>query len=263
MKKSLYLLLASAALLSQLNVTLSVCQGREDDQVKNHAARPRIFDITHTITGDLPAWDSVDGTGKYIWLVSSIKKGNATNSSMFKLSTHSGTHVDAPSHFYQEYYDRGFDVTSLDLHVLNGPALVVDVPRNSNITAEVLESLNIANGTNRVLFRTLNTDRRLMHKTEFDTSFVGFKADGAEWIVNNSEIKLVGTDYLSISAYTDAIPTHLTLLKSRKIHVVEGLSLDNVPAGEYTLHCLPLRLHNADGCPSRCILVDDIRGCSV
>lgn len=37
--------------------------------------------------------------------------------------------------------------------------LQVSSSRNLLLTAEVLESLNIANGTNRVLFRTLNTDR--------------------------------------------------------------------------------------------------------
>ncbi|MCI03830.1 kynurenine formamidase-like, partial [Trifolium medium] len=39
-----------------------------------------------------------------------------------------------------------------------GLTLLVDVPRISNITAEVMKSLNIPKGVKRVLFRTLNTD---------------------------------------------------------------------------------------------------------
>ncbi|KAG8094917.1 hypothetical protein GUJ93_ZPchr0012g19052 [Zizania palustris] len=44
---------------------------------------------------------------------------------------------------WQQYFEAGFDVITLDLEVLNGPALLVDVPRDTNITAEAMESLNI------------------------------------------------------------------------------------------------------------------------
>lgn len=217
----------------------------------------KIYDITHKYTVNLPKFGSKNGTGKFILQTKSIKNGSIVNEADIELTTHSGTHVDAPSHFYESYFEEGFDVDSLDLYVLNGPALVVDVPRNSNITADVMKSLNISKEIHRVLFRTLNTDRKLMYKKEFDSSFVGFMADGAKWVVENTNIKLVGLDYLSISAYVDAAPTHLEFLKDRKITVVEGLKLDGIKAGVYNLHCLPLRLQGADGSPTRCILVDN------
>jgi len=34
--------------------------------------------------------------------------------------------------------------------------------------------------------------RKLMWKKEFDTSYVGFMKDGAQWLVDNTDIKLVG-----------------------------------------------------------------------
>ncbi|MBA0698671.1 hypothetical protein Goari_000371 [Gossypium aridum] len=117
-----------------------------------------------------------------------------------------------------------------------------------------MKSLNIPRGVHRVLFKTLNTDRRLMHRREFTSDFTGFKKDGAQWLVDNTDIKLVGIDYLSISAYVDAAPTHHILLKSREIVIVEGLNLDGIKPGKYTVHCLPLRMVGADGCPARCIL---------
>ncbi|KAM7251037.1 hypothetical protein ACFE04_022920 [Oxalis oulophora] len=214
----------------------------------------KIYDITHKITSKLPSWDSKNGTGSYIWLTSSIKNGSHDNGSVFKLSTHTGTHCDAPGHFYQDYYDAGYDATSLNLQVLNGPALLVDVPRNKNITADVMKSLKIPRGVRRVLFRTLNTDRKLMFKTRFDTSYVGFMPDGAKWLVKNTDIKLVGVDYLSVAAYVDLAAVHLTFLKNRDIIPLEGLKLDNVPAGEYNVHCLPIKLAKGDGAPTRCIL---------
>ncbi|KAI7724635.1 hypothetical protein M8C21_022774 [Ambrosia artemisiifolia] len=150
-------------------------------------------------------------------------------------------HVDAPGHMIDEYFDAGFDVDTLDLLVLNGPALLVDVPRDSNITAEVMKSLNIPKGVMRVLFRTLNTDRRLMWQKQFDTSYVGFLKDGAQWLKDNTDIKLVAT--------------HRVFFKSGDIILVEGLKLDNVEAGIYNVHCLPLRLYGSEGSPIRCILI--------
>ncbi|KAL9415204.1 hypothetical protein AB3S75_043477 [Citrus x aurantiifolia] len=215
----------------------------------------RIFDITHQVTVDQPSYDTEDGRlGQFLRLPVSMKNGSFCNISEMKFSTHTGTHVDAPGHFFDHYFDAGFDVDSLDLDVLNGPGLLVDVPRDKNLTAEVLESLNIPKGVRRVLFRTLNTDRQLMFK-KFDTSYVGFMADGAKWLVENTDIKLVGVDYLSVAAFDDIISAHHELLRNREIIPVEGLKLDHVPAGLYSIHCLPLRMVGAEGSPVRCILI--------
>ncbi|KAF8098413.1 hypothetical protein N665_0268s0080 [Sinapis alba] len=216
----------------------------------------RIVDITHRITPEMIAWGTDgDGLGQFLWLKKSIKKGDNINSSFMNLSVHTGTHVDAPGHFIGSYFDSGFDVDNLDLDVLNGPGLLVDVPRDKNkITAEVMESLNIPKGIKRVLFRTSNTDRGLMYKRKEDLSFVGFSADGAKWLVENTDIKLVGVDYLSVAAYDDLDSAHIELLKTRIIPV-EGLNLDEVEAGLYYVNCLPMRLVGAEGSPVRCVLL--------
>ncbi|XP_002518692.2 cyclase-like protein 2 [Ricinus communis] len=215
----------------------------------------KILDISHRYTTNMPSWGSDEGLGQFLWLPASMKNGSLANNSEMKLPTHTGTHVDAPGHVFDHYFDAGFDVDTLDLEVLNGHALLVDVPRDSNITAEVMKSLHIPKGVRRVLFRTLNTDRQLMFKRQFDTSYVGFTKDGAKWLVENTDIKMVGIDYLSVAAYSDLIPSHLVFLEGREIILVEGLKLDNIQAGIYSVHCLPLRLLGAEGSPIRCILI--------
>ncbi|KAI3922417.1 hypothetical protein MKX01_006106 [Papaver californicum] len=211
----------------------------------------RIFDITHTYRTTMPSWGSSEGLGQFLWLPASIMNGSLANNSEMKLPTHTGTHVDAPGHVFDHYFDAGFDVDTLDLQVLNGPAMLVDVPRNT----EVMKSLHIPKGVRRVLFRTLNTDRKLMWKIEFDTSYVGFMRDGAKWLVENTDIKLVGIDYLSAASYDDLLPSHYVFLEGREIILVEGLKLDDIEAGLYNVHCLPLRLLGAEGSPIRCILI--------
>ncbi|KAE9447144.1 hypothetical protein C3L33_20941, partial [Rhododendron williamsianum] len=306
------------------------CSGTEEKLVpvrREVYDNGRIFDITHRISSEA-LFDGSEEVGEFLWLSKSMKNGSDYNFSIMKLPVHSGTHVDAPGHMFEHYFDVGFDVDTLDLDVLNGPALLVDVPRDTNITAEAMKSLNIPKGVRRVLFRTLNTDRRLMWKKNFDTSYVGFMKDGAQWLVDNTDIKLVGKDtieyskiyhlefngahvavepciicyvtlasgivaqsleisywrkrcsvverslslppywakdcpfkyelgidYLSVAAYDDLIPSHLVLLESREIILVEGLKLDDVKPGLYSVHCLPLRLLGAEGSPIRCILI--------
>lgn len=80
----------------------------------------RILDITHFYSEDMPSWESDEGLGNFLWLAASMKNGSRANSSVMKLPAHAGTHVDAPGHVFQHYYEAGFDVDTLDLHVLNG-----------------------------------------------------------------------------------------------------------------------------------------------
>ncbi|KAL5069166.1 hypothetical protein RYX36_020053 [Vicia faba] len=118
-----------------------------------------------------------------------------------------------------------------------------------------MKSLYIPKDLHRVFFKTLNTDRKLMFKKEFDTSYVGFMEDGAKWLVENTDIKLVGFDYLSVAAYVHLVQSHLIFLESREIILVEGLKLDGVPAGIYSLNCFPLRLVGSEASPIWCILI--------
>uniref|UniRef100_A0A0D9XBD1 Cyclase family protein n=1 Tax=Leersia perrieri TaxID=77586 RepID=A0A0D9XBD1_9ORYZ len=201
----------------------------------------RIIDISHYYREDMPGWESADGTGEFLRVVRSMRNGSdIANFSELRLTAHSGTHVDAPGHVFEHYYDAGFDIDTLDLAILN---------------ANVMESLHIPKGVRRVLFRTLNTDRKLMWKKEFDTSYVGFMKDGAQWLIDNTDIRLVGVDYLSVGAFDECIPAHLVFLEKREVILVEALNLGHVLPGIYTLHCLPLRLRGSEGSPARCILI--------
>ncbi|CAN7091203.1 unnamed protein product [Brassica rapa subsp. narinosa] len=81
----------------------------------------KIFDITHRYTQDIPVWESSEGVKPFLRLTTSMKNQSLSNTSEMKLSVHTGTHLDAPGHFHDKYYDAGFDSDSLDLQVLNDP----------------------------------------------------------------------------------------------------------------------------------------------
>jgi hypothetical protein len=81
----------------------------------------RILDISHYYREDMPAFESAEGTPGFLRLARSMRNGSdIANFSELRLTAHSGTHVDAPGHVFEHYYDAGFDVDTLDLAVLNG-----------------------------------------------------------------------------------------------------------------------------------------------
>lgn len=71
----------------------------------------RIVDISHYYREDMPTWESAEGTGGFLRLARSMRNGSdIANFSELRLTAHSGTHVDAPGHVFEHYYDAGFDI---------------------------------------------------------------------------------------------------------------------------------------------------------
>jgi len=207
-----------------------------------------IYDISLPISGSLIVWPG-DPEVK-ITQTSRLDKGDTATVSRLDLGAHTGTHVDAPCHFVP----GGSSVDTLDLNVLMGPALVVHVLEADALSMDVLERLRIPPGTERVLFRTRNSDLWARGEREFDEDFVAITEDGAHWLVENG-VRLVGIDYLSVAAFGEPTPTHSVLLRAGVI-AVEGLDLSGMAAGVYQFVCLPLKIAGCDGAPARAILID-------
>ena len=207
----------------------------------------RTYDITLTISPDLPTWPGDPGVE--LERVEKIEDGSNANVSRVGMGVHTGTHVDAPFHFLQD----GTTVDKLNLSLLTGRAYVLHLPDVEVITAAVLEEAQIPPRTRRVLFKTRNSDFWVKKEPDFRTDFVGLSEDGAEYLVRRG-VKLVGVDYLSVAPYRNSRPTHEKLLEAGVV-IVEGLALSEVSQGRYTIYCLPLKLANSDGAPARAILI--------
>ncbi|MBA4386831.1 MAG: cyclase [Verrucomicrobia bacterium] len=208
----------------------------------------RIFDITVPITNDMPVWP---GDPKVeIEQIDSIDKGSNANVSRICAGVHSGTHVDAPHHFLNNH--KGIDTVPLEL--LTGSVFVLHVADSVYaVNAEVINTAAIPEGTRRLLLRTRNSDFWAGGVKEFQQNFTGVTADGAEALIQKG-IKLIGVDYLSVGPYKQGKPTHKAFMGAG-VTIVEGLNLAEVPQGQYTLYCLPLKIVGADGAPARAILV--------
>jgi arylformamidase len=178
-----------------------------------------------------------------------IAAGAGANVSRLEFGSHTGTHVDAPKHFFD---DAGVDTLALD--VLMGPARLLSFSDAvASIGRAELEAHDLT-GVTRLLLRTRNSEWLATGSTEFHRDYTYVAPDGAEYLVGLG-IQLVGVDYLSVEQFHSGHHlTHRTLLEHGVI-IVEGLALAGVPAGEYELRCLPLRLEGLDGAPARAVLI--------
>ena len=179
---------------------------------------------------------------------SELARGASSNLSMISFGSHTGTHVDAPSHFFE----GGSTVDRLALDVLIGPARVIAVPDDvMSVTAEFLQQQGL-DGADRLLLRTRNSG--FLREREFRKDFTYVAPDAAAYLVSVG-VKLVGVDYLSVEQFRSGHHrTHRTLLE-RGIVIVEGLDLSGVEPGMYEFCCLPLRLEGLDGAPARAVLM--------
>jgi arylformamidase len=162
------------------------------------------------------------------------------------MGSHSGTHVDAPSHFIPD--SPGIDSTEPD--ILMGSARLIHISEAHHISRQLLEGIDLS-GVSRLLLATRNSALLKRNPPSMDYAFV--TEDAASYLVDIG-VKLVGIDYLSIEeAKKEGHPVHHTLL-SGGVVIIEGLDLTGVPAADYELLCLPLKLKGGDAAPARVFL---------
>jgi arylformamidase len=203
------------------------------------------FDISMPIRPSMPTFPGDPPTA--IDSLRSIALGDPYNLSVLSMGTHSGTHVDSPSHFLA----GGVSIDQLDLGLLNGPCRVVSVPAGrSSVFPSDLEG--VPPGTQRLLFRTANSERWERGEGYF-SDFVDLSPAAAAEVLRRG-VRLVGIDALSIEADpTVTFPVHRALL-SQAVVILEGLVMANVRGVDHSLRCLPPRIDGGDGGPCRAIL---------
>jgi arylformamidase len=187
----------------------------------------------------------------HIGLQQSVALGAGANVSQVAFGSHTGTHVDAERHFF----DDGRTVDQIPLETLIGAARVLEYgPETTSVTRADLESHDLT-GVERVLLKTRNSDY-LTQDPDFHPDYTYLAPDGAEYLVELG-VKLVGIDYLSIEQFHSGHHrTHLTLLGA-KVVIVEGLNLAGIAPGRYDFYCLPVKLAGCDGAPARAVLIGE------
>lgn len=179
----------------------------------------------------------------------SILGGDPVNDTLLSCSLHTGTHIDAPSHWIH----GGRTIDQIGLEILLGEALVVQV--DTDLVDVCALKRVCPPGVKRLIIKTRNS---FITTQKFQPNFVGITEEASAWLAAQ-DVCLVGIDYLSVQRPNDSPNVHLNLLRQDVI-ILEGLRLSNIVPGKYLLICLPIRVIGVEASLARAVLVPLERG---
>lgn len=202
-----------------------------------------LIDISQVLHPALPGWPGEPG---FVLAASArITSDCPVNTAALSLSTHAGTHADAPLH----YDAAGTDSAGSALEPYIGRCIVLDV-RGCGARVEPQHVAWDAIGTaKRVLFRTYDRFPR----EAWDNNFTAISAETIERL-GAMDVVLIGTDAASLDPQESKTMDAHHAVRRHAMRILEGLVLDNVTPGEYELIALPLRIAGADASPVRAVL---------
>ncbi|HEY7853024.1 MAG TPA: arylformamidase [Caulobacteraceae bacterium] len=206
-------------------------------------APPRLWDISQTLRPGLPVWpgDTPFSHGRR-W---SQGEDSPVTVSRFATTVHAGAHADAPLH----YSPGGDDAAAVPLGDYIGPCRLIDARGQGAAVGAAFIARSVISPPPRVLFRTYE---RFPHDA-WNSAFTAIEA-AAIVALAALGVRLVGLDSPSLDPQeSKAMSAHLAVLAA-DMRVLEGLVLDDVPAGDYELIALPLKLAGLDASPVRAVL---------
>jgi len=207
-------------------------------------------DLTIEISPNLP---SFPGSPKPRFISWATKKRNGYNMELVLLSSHSGTHIDAPFHFIE----NGIKVNQIPLERLITSAIICKVKKglDNAITKDDIVKFEKKHGKippNSTLIFATGWHKNLLKKFYF-TKNPGLSLGAARYLASK-KMNLVGIDSPSIDLGRDNnFSAHHILLK-KGILILENLcNLEEISKLHFTLVVFPLKLKGATGSPVRAI----------
>lgn len=211
-----------------------------------------LHDITIAMSAATPEWPG-DQPFECGWTCRR-ENGESVNLAAITTSFHVGTHADAPLHVHSAWPAS----EALELDAFVGPARVIELPRDHEITRdlEVEHLIDLLGGIVplRVLLRTGHS----VSRGAFPADWPCLSTSAAEWLVGQG-LRLWGVDAPSVDRReSKTLDVHHALL-GHNAFVLENLDLRDVPAGQYELIAPPLMVHGADAAPVRALLRSVVR----
>ncbi len=201
-----------------------------------------IYDISPEITPALRVWPGDTPAERQVLL--DMKQGHNLTLSTLRATVHLGAHADAPSHYGDDA--PTIDQRRLDYYLGACQVIRVDAPRATSVTVEMVTGEICAS---RVLIATgTYPDPR-----EFNEDFAALSVGLVDRLYERG-VLLIGVDTPSVDRFDSKdLPVHNAFLRN-DMAILEGLVLKDVPAGEYELIALPLKLVGFDASPVRAVL---------
>jgi len=210
----------------------------------------KVLDLTLTISNRIPTFPGSPQPNFIPW---EKIKDDGYNLELLFLSSHTGTHLDAPYHFLE----KGAKIHEISLKKLVSNAVLIKSRKKSNesVTKTDIQKFEKKHGKitsfSSVIFYT-GWQRNLQKKYYF-TKNPGLSVSAAKYLASK-KINLVGIDSPSIDLGKDSKFSVHQIFAKKGMLIVENLAnLDKIKSSKFHLVVLPLKLKNATGSPVRAI----------
>jgi kynurenine formamidase len=214
----------------------------------------KILDLTLTISNKIPTFPGSPQPNFIPW---EKIKDDGYNLELLFLSSHTGTHLDAPYHFLE----KGSKIHEISLKKLVSNAVLIKSrkKRNETITKTDIQKFEKKHGKiesfSSVVFWT--GWQRNLQKDNYFTKNPGLSVSAANYLASK-KIGLVGIDSPSIDLGTDfKFPVHHIFAKKGMLIVENLANLEKIKSWKFHLVVLPLKLKGATGSPVRAIAFVD------
>lgn len=208
------------------------------------------IDLTLEISESIP---NFPGSPQPQFISWSNLKEDGYNLELLFLSSHTGTHLDAPYHFVK----NGLKINEIPLDRLVGKSILIKLQKtkNQSITKSDIILFEKENGkipNNSSIFFFTGWQKYLK-KDNYFTENPGLDISAAKYLALK-KINLVGIDSPSIDlGNNESFSVHHIFAKNN-ILIVENLAnLNKIPSKKSNFTILPLKLKDATGSPVRAI----------
>ncbi len=229
----------------------------------------RIVDLGLELTHGLRTWDVKPPFTCLPYMTArTFTLGFSTK--LLVMEDHTGTHVDAPYHFYDGEFrqPRGKTIAELPLEKLSGEAVLIDVS-DKHTTEPVSRALLEARAADQGA-EVRQGDIAIIRfwpkawgepMDEF-LATRGLALDACEWLLEKG-VKAVGVDHPNLEGrlapeYGNIeAPGHLLFLHpAREIPIIENLvNLPDIGRSRFRFIALPLKINGATGSPIRPVAI--------
>lgn len=188
---------------------------------------------------------------------------NHVSSSFLQISTHTGTHVDAPYHFIK----NGVTIDELPLEKLVGKAVLIDLrkvvsPRKGISADQAKESVGRKDIKDKIVILHSGWLKEKWGMSEMYLENPFILQEAANWLVSK-EIRSVGLDFSLDNPdqgnlpMEKRFPIHRTFLEHGIPHIENLCNLELITRDEFFFVALPLKLYKSNGAPAGAIAIID------
>jgi arylformamidase len=178
-----------------------------------------VIDLSHTLRIAMPVWPTHPAI-KFSY-AKRIEIDNYTLTRVDCMTTHTGTHVDAPFHFLP----RGKTIDEIEVSRFVGMGVVLDLSfkkSGEEITKDDLQRHDFKIRKGDVLMLYTGWGRKYGINEDYLFLWPHLCTEAADYLASK-RIKAVGIDALSIAGWGETVPAHGPVAKSPSSEVHEKL----------------------------------------